>query len=428
MAESLGTFIRERRIAEKMTLRRLAALAGVSPSALCKWETDSVQPRIPELDTVLDALGCSELSRRQAYSYINAPRAVARLRKDVPTQEDAWFPSSGDLLRSLRLRRHLSLEQAAVVLNVQPSTISRWETSRSIVSETHLDAYCRILSVEAEEQQALKTLFLDLPPSQDTSPSLEEMEFQLERLQKDVMAGESRLMELRFLSLEALLWHLTTNRSSVQRLLTITYTWHAQWLHWQERLPEAGQMANRTLRLVEEWDHPESYWSRAVYIYAAYLASSMKRSALLRSTQLIQDWLPAAKSPETEAWLRHTVASYAMRAGQKEDALKISFQANAATARSERLTAIQLASCDSASLLMQMGHFEEALALLPTTCHKNAHHQAFHACIWAATLLGLGEEQEAYFWYQRVCKIVRENKLSPTRYITSYTEQFGLPD
>jgi transcriptional regulator with XRE-family HTH domain len=441
MAETLGTFIRERRIAAKMTLRRLAAQAGISPSALCKWESDTVQPRIPELDMVLDALGCSDASRRQAYAYINAPRAMARLRqaapsgqttpseKDAPRPDHAaWFPSSGSLLRSLRLRRHLSLEQAAALLSVQPSTISRWEASRSAVSETHLDTYCTVLSAEAEERQALKTLFLDLPRSQAPAPSVEQLEQNLDRLQKDVIGGEIRLMELRFFSLESLLWHLTTDRPAVHRLLAMTYTWHAQWLHWRERLPEAGQIADRTLRLVEEWDRPESYWFRAVYIYAAYLASGMKRSSLLRGTQFVQDWLPAATSPETEAWLRHTVASYAMRAGQKEDALKIAFQASAATARSERLTAIRLASCDNAAILVQAGHHEEALSLLPAECHRNAHHQAFHASIWTAALLGLGEEQEAYTWYQRACKIVRENHLSSSRYTAMYAARLGPPE
>src|SRR5690242_626650 len=119
MPETLGGLVREWRTARRMTVRGLAAAAGISPAAVSKWESGAALPRMPELDAVLDALDCSDDQRCEAYSRINAPRAVARLRETVPPVHPApdsdvgWFPSSGDLLRSLRLRRGLPLERVA---------------------------------------------------------------------------------------------------------------------------------------------------------------------------------------------------------------------------------------------------------------------------------------------------------------------------
>src|SRR5215470_8164069 len=114
-----------------MSLRGLAKSAGISPGTLSHWETGRVIPRIPELDAALTVLDASPRLRQEAYARINAPRALARLRNEsVPatdTTENPTLPAAGDLLRALRHRRGFSLEQAAALLKLQPSTLSRWE-------------------------------------------------------------------------------------------------------------------------------------------------------------------------------------------------------------------------------------------------------------------------------------------------------------
>jgi transcriptional regulator with XRE-family HTH domain len=385
---------------------------------------------MPELDAVLDALDCSDDQRCEAYSRINAPRAVARLRETVPPVHPApdsdvgWFPSSGDLLRSLRLRRGLPLERVAEVLKVRACTVSRWENSRSAPDHACLESYCTLLGAEPEERQALRHLFLRLPQTQSVALPLDTLECSLEQLRQDAVGGRGHLMELRFLSLEAQLWQRTPRCPASRRLQAITHTWHAQWLLWNERRPEAGQTARRALDIVETSERPEPFWFRAVSVYAAYLASSMKRAALVRGAEFVQDWLPAARRPEPEAWMRHTIASYAVRAGATEYALEMVSRASDAIARSERATAVRIASWDSAAILVRVGRYDEACALLAPDDPRdvNVYHRAYHAIIWTEALLELGDRAGADWWYGRACEIVRRHDISPERYTIAITE------
>jgi DNA-binding transcriptional regulator YiaG len=91
------------------------------------------------LDAVLDALQAGPGQRRDALALIQAPRAERRLALLAsPNQEADACPVPGDLLRTLRLRRGLSLRAAAAELGVSPSTLSRWERSETVPSGTHL--------------------------------------------------------------------------------------------------------------------------------------------------------------------------------------------------------------------------------------------------------------------------------------------------
>lgn len=424
MSEGIGGLVRDLRLSQRMSLRELAKVAGISAGALSYWEAGRSEPCIPELEAVLGALNASPSARQEAYARIHAPRALARLRNaplltGCASAEVFPLPASGDLLRALRHRRGMFLEQAAAILQVQPSTISRWEKSRAWPSEERLDAYCALLGAAPEERQALRRISLTSSAmcESDTLP-LEALEQQFEQLQRDAIGGESALMDLRFLSLEAALWHRALRNRTARSLLAKTYAWHAQWLLWRERLAEAGQISRQALEMAQQAGRPERFWFRAVYVQASCLAEGARGPVPKRGEQFVEDWLPVVRWADTESWMHHVIAAYAMQSGQKEKALASIARAQTAADRSESLKAVRHSCLDSAMILCKAGRFHEARALLSTDDHPNVHHRAYQALAWAITLHGLGDFARAREWSQRVCEIVRAYDLSIYRYMT----------
>src|SRR5579862_2029450 len=111
MAKKVGTLIREMRTAGGWTLGRLAQKAGVSKATLSQWESGARQPRIVELEAVLETLDASLPQRAQGLAHIEAPRALRRLRNAEETAGLGPPPTAGDLLHAMRLRRGYTQEQ-----------------------------------------------------------------------------------------------------------------------------------------------------------------------------------------------------------------------------------------------------------------------------------------------------------------------------
>lgn len=434
MLKTIGSLMCEARLAQKLSIRRLAGLAGISPSTLSNWEAGKAQPRIPELNAVLDALRCPEALRLEAYARIDAPRALAHLRETIPLPPDdrepehAWFPASGDLLRALRLRRHLSLEQVSALLHVQPSTISRWETSKTRVPENYLAAYCTCLSVCPEERQALKTMFLQLP--QEPEPlrlSRDVLEQRLEQLRTDVVRGESKLIDLRFLTLETSLSQHSGQNRWAWHLLTKTYTWHAQWLQWQDRIAESGQMAQRALCLIPQDTQPHQSWFRAALTYANSLAQGAWMSNLDYGMRFLMDWQPASRWPQVEAWMCNNLALYQVRRGEVRDALRLVEKAKNAAERTQSKTAMRNSRYDSALVLLSVGQSEKARDLLCPGEQPNIYHRITEAHVWAATSLALGETASATTWLHQIQASIDKFSL-PASYQKRFIQQFDLTD
>ena len=57
MVSRLGQYLRQLRKARGLTLEQAAEAAGLSRSAVNRWETGVNQPRLPELNALLGALG-----------------------------------------------------------------------------------------------------------------------------------------------------------------------------------------------------------------------------------------------------------------------------------------------------------------------------------------------------------------------------------
>src|SRR5262245_38168279 len=120
METALGAYLQALRTTRNLSLRGLAERAQLAKGTLSYWESGRYQPRLPELEAALEALGASKEERARALSLVEAPRAE-RLRREeagvVHLAEDLGpMPSVGELMRALRLRQRMTPEQAAAAL------------------------------------------------------------------------------------------------------------------------------------------------------------------------------------------------------------------------------------------------------------------------------------------------------------------------
>jgi transcriptional regulator with XRE-family HTH domain len=83
MTGDLGQLLRQLRRKRRLTLEQAAQAAGLSRSAVNRWETGVNQPRLAELNALLEALGASPQQKRAAIAQMDAPRAQAQAQAEV---------------------------------------------------------------------------------------------------------------------------------------------------------------------------------------------------------------------------------------------------------------------------------------------------------------------------------------------------------
>src|SRR5262245_24127797 len=255
MRARLGSLLKEWRNARRLSLRALSALSGVGKSTLSGWETGASQPCIPELTRVLEALELPPDRRQLALSLVDAPRGVRGLRAALPREaasETALrVPVAGHLLRTMRRRRHLSLDQVARRLRVRPSTISRWETGESAPADGRLEDLLDLLGAHSAERSVLAGSRRILASVENgTVLPLKELARQLDALSLRMGRGDQTLTDLEFLRWEARLWPLLLGSPAARMLLADAWSRYAEWLAREGRLPEAGEYAGRALNVV----------------------------------------------------------------------------------------------------------------------------------------------------------------------------------
>src|SRR5262249_35701971 len=118
----IGARLKEWRTERGLSLSGLALKAGIGKATLSRWEAGQTLPRLAELETVLEALGVSGARRQEALLYLDAPRALHRLREIEPD-----VPLSGDLLRAMRLRRGRTQAEVAAQVGISQATLAKWE-------------------------------------------------------------------------------------------------------------------------------------------------------------------------------------------------------------------------------------------------------------------------------------------------------------
>lgn len=109
---TLGALLREQRWTRGLEQRQAAVLIGTTLATYRNWETNFAAPTLKYVPGVIAFLGYD------------------------------WRPqgaSLGDRIRQTRTAVGLSIKQVAVVLDTDPSTISRWEAGLGVPSKRSAD-------------------------------------------------------------------------------------------------------------------------------------------------------------------------------------------------------------------------------------------------------------------------------------------------
>lgn len=374
MAVSAGTLLWQMRMDSGLSLGQLARKAGVDKSALSRWESGVRQPRIAELEGVLDALQASPAQRAGILATINAPRAIRRLRTPVDKSLGSP-PTCGDLLRAMRLRRHKTQEEVAARLGVARHTVARWELGERLPANEQIQALCYVLEATETEVVALTTGRFSEMPSSEPSHWDEKMA-RTERLLIDMwqyrQVAYSEDLQYLILARDAWQWMTeakTPGAAAVARnLLANVYANHATYFCNEERWAEVIPVAQRALALRPRQESgTEPTWAllAAIVMSAAMVYQGGKPPARSgRGVHLLRSWIPRSTVPEYTAWMLSDMARYVALDEDWETALTLSQQAHAAATQAVNLVEPVIRMIDRARILHHAERFGEALPLL----------------------------------------------------------------
>lgn len=115
LPDGVGATLRTARVEASMTRREVACAVGIAPRTLARIERGEQKPLWPTLDRLCDHLGvsASAVARRWVVDSF-----------DVPTDPRL---APGLIVRELRRRRGLTLQELATATGVSVATLSRFE-------------------------------------------------------------------------------------------------------------------------------------------------------------------------------------------------------------------------------------------------------------------------------------------------------------
>lgn len=411
MEHAIGGFLKELRLARRLSINRLAQTAGVSQPTLSRWEAGKHQPSLSELDAALDALGASDAQRRRALALLHAPRAVARLREMLTSPAETTVPVfGGDLLRAMRLRRDMTLEEVARAIQVQPRTVSRWERSESWPTTEMLHELCWALKVHPEEVVALTQHGLHLTPI-GKDVSLDALKEQPRvTISQWLGMSDSSLYDLQLLALQAAVEPLVASEPSLHHILGTVWTLYAQCLVFEGRLREAVAYAYRSFDVLQKEASTRYLWAWDLHVIAKDVALVRTWAKPKRGVEVLGEWLPAMEGDlRLKCWFLRDMADYMSLSGDVESALRVSAQAYAIANRDDG--DFRNNQLDHARILVRAGQPQQALPLLSEDESPLPLDNMRDALLWAETLLALGDKAKAQDWLRRAYDITDRHDL-----------------
>jgi transcriptional regulator with XRE-family HTH domain len=404
----IGAFLRSIRTSRRLSLTALAAEAGVAKSTLSRWEAGSCVPRLPELEAVLRALAVTPETRRRALELIAAPRAVRRLREETGLLGREWgdeaiaAPTGGDLLRAMRHRSRLTVDQVAARLGVQSSTVSRWERSQTAPRDSRLQQVLHVLQARPEEREALTDrIGLLLPSEERRVVSLDGLSHRLQVLVDRVSQGDRALLDLHFLTWEAQALPLARRSRAGHELLSDAYGHRAEWLMWAGQPAQATRYARRAQTLLRMSSGAPRLPLRAVQVEARVAADGPRPAAPTRAVELLRAWLPMASTAAQRCTLYRDMAQSAAWAGEFDASWRWIARALEAARESEDAHWLRLTRFAYSEILLASGEPERAVRYLPEDTSPVAARQVIDPLTWAGALLALGDRRGARVWIDR---------------------------
>lgn len=402
---TIGGFLQALRKSRRLTITQAAQQAGLHRTTLDRWEKGDTLPRLSELNALLAVLGADARQQQQALQLMEAPRAVRQVRAQLEqvAQRSGMpsLPNGGDLLYALRMRQGLSLEDATRRVEVTGGTLRRWEKMELWPSLEQLHRLCYALAAHEEEIVALTLGQFSRTPHVEKS-SVETILARLEDL-KALSASHWNsypLFELGYLQLEADAWPLALRSAVGKQALIEVYAYHAQTLSTQERLVEAGRVADQAIELMWDKLKPQRGWMYSVIVSARAHSLGGNRLSPKRGLERLRPWSSMTQWPDMHSWMLADMAKYLSLSGETEAALTLA-------ERSSQVDGIEgegiLRRWDKAALLLAGGRPAEALTIVQESSVSEAfvNERIQVSLLRAEAYLGVGHLSEAHDWLQR---------------------------
>ena len=415
----IAEILRQLRDARGVSLRLLADRSGLSRRTLSYWEAGTYQPRLPELEMALTALNATAEQRRQALAWVDAPRAAKELRVSqspivVAGLDSETLPSGGDLLRAMRHRRGLRLEQVAALIGVSGATVSRWEQSKIAPPADRLDSLLSVLGARNGERDALRAGYGRLmAPLREAPLSAATLGEACEGFARSLYGNrEDKLNDLRFLSFEAQAWPLAAKSAEGRRLLASICANYAAFLSGFNRMAEASRYAYRALDLLPRSAISEESALRAAIISARAEVYRGVRPVPHRGLELLRGWRPAEQIPAFHAWMLSDMAEYLLLENNGEAALNLRREACRVAERCKNSDELRLRKLDLAKLEVAAGRAEHALSLISLTAQDTPFRRADIELLFAESLAALEERRNAEIWLELANADIRAHDLT----------------
>lgn len=434
---NFGSYLKSLRTSRHFSLRYLAQQAAISPRTLSYWESGTFHPRIPELDIVLATLKATEQERNQALLLMGSLRAAKSLGTVSEQKGIGPTPSGGDILRALRHRRHLPLEQVAQSIGVSTGTLSRWESGKVLPNSEQIPRLLAVLCASPQERDALirslesGSLFLapsmDLTRARMTITTVETLQHNFACFLVEVSRCENDVLhDIRFLTFEAQAWRIVQTADSAstnmagRQLLAEIYSRHAIHLRMFSRFPESAVYAHRALEMFSRDSRPSALLiETAIALATATVRGSVAKPRLMEGIRILTPWeeqAATANSPAHEAWLLSTKALYLSQAGYSEEALVLGQRA-CHIAEQTKTVELWLRQRDLSRILIDASRqqAEEALSLITDSVARSAEHapywRADRNLLWAEGLLRVGDKVYAQERLARAVQDMHAHKL-----------------
>ena len=402
---TFGSYFRNLRKKWGFTQEQAADAAGISLRTLIYWEKDERVPRLPELQMTLIALRASEAETDACLRLLRAPRVLALAQERAEEAAPAHIgplPHLGGFLKTLRLRRQWSQEQAAAGMGVHLTTLARWERLDALPDAEDLTRICGLLRATPEEARALAVLRLSAPPPPDAAAPLEAWRERIALFQRQTERPVSPLTDLTALMLRRELWPVAAQKPEAQSLLAELDAHYAQWLALRGRTAESERYAQRSLETVVGRFAPKPFWLEAIRC-AAVAAVEKPTRAPEQGYRIFKRWRPYFTEPNAQSRLYLSMAEYASQAGRDAAALDLLGEAETAMAQKPSLVALRRAQTARARIYTRKGQVIEALDLLPTEPEADLVSRLIHASLWTNALRKAGESRIARGHLQSLC-------------------------
>ena len=409
MAEPIGTLLWEMRTAKCLSLGQLARSAGLSKATLSQWETGKRVPRVPELETALEALQASAAQRARAFAGIEAPRALRHLRGQASTTGLTAPPTAGDLLRAMRLRKGWTQEQVSAPLGVQRHTLARWEQGERMPSTEQLQALCYVLEAAEEELVALTTgRFADSPiaKSQDWDEVRESL--------REHIHISYHLPELYYFLLEREAWEWATRKTEARAELAQLYAHHASFVSLHARWQEVPLLAQKAIALLSH-QAPNETFVRATIALAGSAVYSGHQIAPERGIQWLKPLMHSGVAPEYQAWILADIARYASLSGDVEASLSFSEAAKQRAEQCDNPSEAFLRRVDQAWVHIQAGCCAEGLNKLPDPTGMCPQDQVACLLVSAEAYLQMGNFSPGHDRLQQAQNLIAAHQVNHQR-------------